>query len=399
MGASGSLHALVWVLAGLGVLLLAVSRPAQRWLMRREMTRRLSLREPWRRAEAQDLARRAIPLWRRPLGWAGIPADPFALRVPVVVPPLGDGRPGESFDAPCEPVAGTDGVQVDGSRTDAQLPLAPHVRFAVVCLGRIGGVHGGRVLRPAPDRVGQPRRALQPGSWAVGAAARVDSPAGPGWRHAIGFQHRVVTDTHLDRAGFAFVVGVSSPHERAELAGVVDAVLATWRWLDDPAVPTVTRTTAPPPRADAADGEVAVHVGASPGPSASFLAPAADSLPDAPPVPGGEQRPEALVALGPTAVLAVVSEPLTSQASARIVGRALAPLGVVRDEDGPAQPVTTAAGEAWRARYRLGSGFVSDEVELDHGGRAWTLVLSRGPDDAAVAGALDRALATWRWED
>ncbi len=59
----------------------------------------------------------------------------------------------------------------------------------------------------------------------------------------------------------------------------------------------------------------------------------------------------------------------------------------------------TPAGDGWRARYRMDDGFASDEVELDHGGRAWTLVLSRGPDDAAVAGVLDRALETWRWQD
>ena len=62
------------------------------------------------------------------------------------------------------------------------------------------------------------------------------------------------------------------------------------------------------------------------------------------------------------------------------------------------QTVRTPAGDGWRARYRMDGGFASDEVELDHGGRAWTLVLSRGPDDAAVAGVLDRALETWRWE-
>ena len=56
------------------------------------------------------------------------------------------------------------------------------------------------------------------------------------------------------------------------------------------------------------------------------------------------------------------------------------------------------AGDGWRARYRMDGGFRSDEVELDHGGRAWTVVLSRGPDDHAVAGALDRALETRRWE-
>jgi len=392
---SGPLQpALLWWVSVV-VALLVATRPVRRLLVRREMARRLSLREPWRRAEATGFARRAVPLWRRPPGLSGFPADPFALTVPVVVAPLGDGRPGEAFQAPRAPLPGTDQVVSDGSRTDAQLPLARHTRFAVVCLGRVGSVRHGRVLLPAPDRVGLRRAALPAGLWALDAATRRDTPAGPAWRQSLGSVRSVLTDTHLDRAGFAFVVGVFAPHEQRALAGVVDRVLETWQWLDDPA--GARRRPEPPVRPDAVGDEVAVAVGGPHGLVASFLAPAPDRLPEAAPVPPEGQRPEALVVLSPTAELAVVSEPLTSPASARVVGRAVAPLGLARDKDGPAQPVTTAAGEAWRARYRNDGGFVSDEVELDHGGRAWTLVLSRGPDDA-MAGVLDRALATWRWE-
>ncbi len=390
------------------VLLVAAARPARRLWVRRAMTTALAREQPQRRAEAAAFARRAVPLWRRPLGSTDLPADPFALTVPVVVKPLGDGRPGESFLAPRTPIAGTDELSADGSRIDAQLPLAAGVRFAIVCLGRVGALRYDRVLRPAPDRVGLVRAALPSGLWAVGPATRVDSPAGAGWRQTFASERRTTTDTHLDHGGFAFVVGVTARRDRPDLAGVVDKVLATWRWLDDPAVIGGDTSGAgggaahrqpddPAAVLPGGSDEVVVLVGGS-RPVARFLAPAADSMPPVPP-PATGQRTEALVALGPTAALVVVSEPLVTPAQVRLAERAQAPLAVTRDQDGPVRAVTTPAGAGWRVGYRNGGGFVSDEVELDHGARAWTVVLARGPDDDAVAGVLDRALASWRWTD
>lgn len=393
------------------VLVAAAARPAGRLWLRRTMTALLTREQPHRRAEAAQFARRAVPLWRPPLGTTDLPADPFALTVPVVVPPWGDGRPGESFLAPRTPIVGTDELSVDGSRIDAQLPLAAGARFAVVCLGRVGALRYGRVLRPAQDRVGLRRGALPSGLWAAGAVTVVDCPAGTGWRQTFASERRTTIDTHLDHGGFAYVVGVSA-RDRPELAGVVDGVLATWRWLDDPAAAAAaagdTGAGAEEPvhlpaepaalRPGVAAAEVLVRVGGGSRPVAQFLAPAADSMPSAP-WPATGQRTEALVALGPTAELVVVSEPLGTPAPVRVAERAHAPLGVTRDQDGPARAVTTAAGAGWRARYRQGGGFVSDEVELDHGGWAWTVVLACGPDDGVLAGVLDRALATWRWTD
>ncbi|MCR6704174.1 MAG: hypothetical protein NVV66_05620 [Cellulomonas sp.] len=39
-------------------------------------------------------------------------------------------------------------------------------------------------------------------------------------------------DTHIDRDGWAYVVGVVAPPSRhAEVALVADAMLDTWRWI------------------------------------------------------------------------------------------------------------------------------------------------------------------------
>lgn len=41
-----------------------------------------------------------------------------------------------------------------------------------------------------------------------------------------------MTDTHVDRGGFALVVGVTVLRGQEHLIPVADAILATWRWLD-----------------------------------------------------------------------------------------------------------------------------------------------------------------------
>ena len=43
----------------------------------------------------------------------------------------------------------------------------------------------------------------------------------------------MLTDTHVDRDGWAFVVGVLSADWHARSVEVLDRILGTWRWIDD----------------------------------------------------------------------------------------------------------------------------------------------------------------------
>lgn len=168
------------------------------------------------------------------------PEDMFARTHQVVVPPLGDGRPGESFWA-----SGKGGPQAaedtpNGMRHDTHVVLAEGVHLLVVSLGHVGRDHHGMALLPAAGRAAEAQadcdrdRLVRP-------VERVDSAGGVGWRWTSRPRQgdKLLTDTHIDHDGWAFIVGVVSlgrTHDRAVEA--VDAVLASWEWIPvGPATP------------------------------------------------------------------------------------------------------------------------------------------------------------------
>ena len=48
---------------------------------------------------------------------------------------------------------------------------------------------------------------------------------------------KALTDTHLDHDGWAFIIGVLSSSHHARAVEVLDAILATWKWLPDRGAP------------------------------------------------------------------------------------------------------------------------------------------------------------------
>ncbi|WP_146845904.1 hypothetical protein [Cellulomonas terrae] len=198
---------------------------------RREQAIRKVTREfPVDRGEVRRAAR-ALTLLGRPR--AVIPADAYARTHRVVVAPLGDGRPGESFWGPGENRAPGD-LSPDGSRLDVGMVLAERTHLLVVCLGRVGTRLGDVEVHPAAERVRVARESLVPPQAPIGPVSRVDSAMGVGWRTTCtSGGASTLTDTHVDRDGWAFVVGVVSYswHERA--VGALDAILSTWEWIED----------------------------------------------------------------------------------------------------------------------------------------------------------------------
>ena len=197
---------------------------------RERMIRKVARAHP----ESADQLRRAarsVPLLRmRPMP---APADAYARTHRVVVAPLGDGRPGESFLAPGPDVGGGD-LGPDGSRQDARVVLAERTHLLVVCLGRVGQRTGEHEVRPAAERVHLVREHYVAPQAPIGPVDRVDSALGVGWRTTCTFGGAAtLTDTHVDRGGWAFVVGVLSHSWHARAVEAADGILATWQWLDD----------------------------------------------------------------------------------------------------------------------------------------------------------------------
>ena len=89
---------------------------------------------------------------------------------------------------------------------------------------------------------------------------------------------------------------------------------------------------------------------------------------------------------------------LGPDASARLSASAEPRFGDARRPAGPVLESATAAGQGLRRRFSLG-GLSVHEVQLDHGGRGWTVWLVHGPDEEDLVPVLDQALATWRWAD
>lgn len=173
------------------------------------------------------------------------PRDPFALVTPVVVPPLGDGRAGESFMAP-GPATLSATLTENRSRQDAVLSLGAGMHMIVVCLGPLGGVLGeGEPVEPAADRARACHARGMAGATTLGPVDRLTGPIGEGWRVTYAWPTgRVLTDTHVDHDGWAFVVGVLSTSWHARAVEALDAVLATWVWLSGRSTPA---PGAPPP--------------------------------------------------------------------------------------------------------------------------------------------------------
>ncbi|MDC7120364.1 hypothetical protein OMK64_02315 [Cellulomonas fimi] len=235
-GALVDLLVVLTVIAGVGVVL-----HVARVLWWRERTLRRLVRDFPEQADDLRRAFRSAPLFGPS---TPAPADPYARTHDVTVAPLGDGRPGWSLRAP-GPAAGGGDIGPDGSRQDARVVLADGVHLLVVCLGRVGSRWREHEVLPAPARA--ERFATQPpdGWRALGPVDRVDSPLGAGWRvTASAGGPSVLTDTHVDRDGWAFVVGVLSSSWHARAVEAADRILATWVWHDDAPAPPARTTPA-----------------------------------------------------------------------------------------------------------------------------------------------------------
>ena len=194
-----------------------------RWRLLRLVARQF----PEQAAEIRA-AGHAAPLMRRP---PKAPADPYAHSHPVVVLPLGDGRPGESFWAP-GPSKATGPLGPDGSRSDARVTLAEGTHMLVVCLGRVGSRWRDHEVEPAAQRVEAARAAYVEPMSALGPVDQVPTAAGPGWRTTCLYGNgRALTDTHIDHDGWAFIIGVLSTSWHARAVEALDGILATWQWI------------------------------------------------------------------------------------------------------------------------------------------------------------------------
>ncbi|WP_048341742.1 hypothetical protein [Cellulomonas sp. A375-1] len=106
--------------------------------------------------------------------------------------------------------------------------------ITIMSLGAVGALQDGRPILEAarrPDAL----RTQTPPSWTwLGPVERVETAAGTGWRLTVLLDGggTMFADTHIDRDGWAYVVGVVAPPSRhAEVALVADAMLDTWRWI------------------------------------------------------------------------------------------------------------------------------------------------------------------------
>jgi hypothetical protein len=208
-----------------------------RVLWREHMLRRVAPTVPPEQRAALRRAVRRTPLLRR----RSAPADPYALAVPVTVPPE-DGRPGWMVLAPgpARPPGVADAIH---GRMDATVPLERGTFMLVYRVGRVGAVLDGFEVLPAQARVELARERTEAPRRVLGPVDLVPTALGDGWRTTSVFEHtgKGLTDTHVDHDGWAYIVGVLSSSHHARAVDVLDRVLATWRWL-----PLPMRSDAPP---------------------------------------------------------------------------------------------------------------------------------------------------------
>lgn len=393
--------------------------PLFRWRLRRRMIAMLDADLPAdERARAVATVREAVPLRGRagPVAPDPFPrrADPTELRVRVTVPPTEDGCPGFRVSLPWHSApAASPGT--DGSRQVVTVLLGGGRALLVVALGRVGRVDAGAVLATAADRpvLG---RALGPHVRGTGDVLHARTAAGPAWRHTFEAGTTVVGDTHVDRDGWGFVLGLVRRDGDTAVDGLDDAVLATWEWLDPPRAATVA-PTGPTTSATPAGPVPAAPAPDVPGPAGGDAAapqdvPLADAtgrtlarcrLPHAPVaagVPGAAGAwTSAYVRLSSTASLAVVVAPADPGRAAREAlaasrltawGPSTVPTGDVRER---AVAAGTVATRSWRT-----GGLACTEARLDRAGRSWRWLLTYAPGETSALAVLEQALQTWGWE-
>ena len=398
------LYVLLAVLVGLELVWLVVRDlgPLGRWRLRRAMVRRL---DPGLSAQDRAAAVRhvheVVPVARAPRGFAPLPpgADPVVPTVPVRVAPLGDGRPGEELLAPGpnDPRAGALGQ--DGSRTDVVVGLGPGRALLVACNGRVGAVTRGELMPAAPDRPVVVRALGGDRTRHVGDVEHAVTAAGPAWRATFVVGNGRVTDTHVDHDGWAFAVGVMRPDGETDLDvdRLVDAVLATWRWVpDDPAA--APRPAPPALPDDPCDATLPVAVAGPEGATvATCLLPAPPTAVGVPAADGTWTH--LYVRLTRAAALVVTSAPLAGGRDARTALESphLHPYGPSVRPVGPVTARDTAAGEVLVRTFAVGDGVRRTELRLDRDGRTWAWSLTRTTPEPDPLRALDAVLASWVW--
>ncbi|KSW23785.1 hypothetical protein [Cellulomonas sp. B6] len=421
-----ALPVVVLVLGAVYVLAYLPAGPLFRWRLRRRMVRMLDPGlPPLERERAVEVVRRTIPLRGRVAGAdvERLPAraDPTELRVLATVPPTPDGCPGFRVWLPWHSSPAADAGS-DGSRQVVTVHLGSGRALLVVVLGRVGRVDTGTVLATAADRPAL-GRALGVHTYPVGEVLRAATAAGPAWRHTFGAGSTVVTDTHVDRDGWAFVVGLVRRDGDHGVDGLDDAVLATWEWIPADGL------AADGPAADrAAEDGLTAHQAAAAGPAGPACPGAAEPgavpaapvevaladepgstaarcrVPCAPTAAGVPGSPgtwtAAYVRLSPTASLVVAVHPADPGVPPRdaLAVPEVVPWGPGATPTGDVRERTVAAGTVATRTWHV-AGLVRTEARLDRRGRTWRWLLTYAPDETAALAVLEDALQTWRWED
>lgn len=219
--ALGRLGQEIVLLAVVLVLLVVIQFVVWRWWTLRKLVRQ----HPERADAIRESARR--------VGWAAPrpPKDPMARTHRTVIPPFGDGRPGEVIWGACPAVVGPAPDRPQGWRQDVLLSLGAGASLLVICQGKVGERCDWGILGPATVRVADAREK---------ATDRV--PVGPvdelliagetGWRTTFqAMTGHTITDTYFDHDGWGFVVGVVSRRNHARALEIGDHVMQTWRWI------------------------------------------------------------------------------------------------------------------------------------------------------------------------
>lgn len=222
------------------------------WAARRLAERQLYLRQaytmyPGSRREIRRQVRHAFgPALERRRRY---PVDPAGLRERLAVPPEVDGRPGFEVAVP-GPQCRLGPPDPFGIRT-ATVRLRGGALVLVMSLGAVGSIQHGEPILDAARRAEAVRGQAPPGWTCLGPVERVETGAGTGWRLTalVGGGRQMFADTHVDRGGWAYVIGVvAPPAQHAEVARLADAMLATWRWIDVPPSSLRTPWSGPPAR-------------------------------------------------------------------------------------------------------------------------------------------------------
>lgn len=219
--ALGRLGQEIVLLAVILVVLSVVHIVLWRWWTVRKLIRQ----HPERADAVRESARRAGWLPSRP------PKDPMARTHRTVIPPFGDGRPGEVIWGAAPATVGPAPDRPQGWRQDVLLPLSSATSLLVICQGKVGAPCDWGILEPAKVRVAEAREA---------ATDRV--PVGPvdelliagetAWRTTFqATSGHTITDTYFDHDGWGFVVGVVSRGDHARAVEIGDHVMQTWRWV------------------------------------------------------------------------------------------------------------------------------------------------------------------------